>query len=308
MVYRLLDAKRIGNAQVIIDLVPKGNWKTRPEYKLDPQEIAIHNTGNSSKGAGAKMHAEYLKNGASGRTAVWHITVDDLYIIQHLPFDETGWHTGDGSALTSGNRIAIGIEIAENPDMNYEIAEENAVKLVSLLREKFPYISVNHVKGHIEYSGKYCPHVILKRDGSMDNFRKRVSLLEKTIVEEIKYHIVKPDDTLYSIAKKFDISVEKLKALNKLESNVIIPSDKLIITDIHKEVLKAGSNIQGITEKIEKGHKVTLTKSAKRYVTGELIPERVKGREYTVQQVAEGRVLLEEIYSWVNLSDLYLTN
>ena len=45
-----------------------------------------------------------------------------------------------------------------------------------------------------------------------------------------KYHVVKSEETLTSIAKIYGISVEKLRSLNKLESNeLIIPNQLLIL-------------------------------------------------------------------------------
>src|SRR5699024_951061 len=54
----------------------------------------------------------------------------------------------------------------------------------------------------------------------------------------------------------------------------------------------------------KKGAKVTLSNSASKYATGENIPNSVKGKTYTVQQVKKNQVLLKEIYSWVNSYDI----
>ncbi|GIP65527.1 hypothetical protein J32TS6_40820 [Virgibacillus pantothenticus] len=55
---------------------------------------------------------------------------------------------------------------------------------------------------------------------------------------------------------------------------------------------------------IEAGSKVYLTKSAKKYATGENIPPSIKGKSYIVQQVKGNKILLKEIYSWVHKSDV----
>ncbi|MBS4207891.1 N-acetylmuramoyl-L-alanine amidase [Bacillus sp. FJAT-50079] len=52
------------------------------------------------------------------------------------------------------------------------------------------------------------------------------------------------------------------------------------------------------------GQKVKLKSSAQKYATGENIPSYVKNKTYTIQQVKANRVLLKEIYSWVNISDI----
>lgn len=174
-----LKQKTIGKATVIVDIVDKGNFEIRPEYAMNPKEIAIHNTGNSGRGANAKAHNTYIHNmselpaSATG-FASWHFSVDDKFIYQHIPLNESAWHTGDGNGLASGNRIALGIEICENSDMeNYAQAEENAIALAVVLMKMFSIPSTK-VKPHQAYSGKYCPRVILGRDGSFLPFIKRV--------------------------------------------------------------------------------------------------------------------------------------
>ena len=44
--------------------IPKGN-KNRPAHPMSPKYITIHDTGNASKGAGAKNHAIYAGRGVN---------------------------------------------------------------------------------------------------------------------------------------------------------------------------------------------------------------------------------------------------
>ena len=178
---------KLGKAKVIVDIVDKGNVEIRPETKMNPTQICIHNTGNSGKGADAKSHNKYIHNMANLKPAQtgyasWHFSVDDKYIYQHIPLDECAWHTGDGSGSTSGNRTAIGIEICENVDMaDYHQAEENAIALAVYLM-KLENISINKVKPHQAFSGKYCPRVILKRDKTFTKFHNRIKKAMGTAV------------------------------------------------------------------------------------------------------------------------------
>ena len=55
---------------------------------------------------------------------------------------------------------------------------------------------------------------------------------------------------------------------------------------------------------IDVGSKVEIKQTAKKYSTGENIPAKYKGKEYTVQQVRGNRALIKELYSWVDLKDL----
>lgn len=72
------------------------------------------------------------------------------------------------------------------------------------------------------------------------------------------------------------------------------------------------SNNQPVSKPVNKnlsvGSKVKIKSSASKYSTGQTIPNSVKNRTYTVKQIGTNRypngVLLKEIMSWVNRSDL----
>ncbi len=143
---------------IIQKIIPKSQTKQRPGYSMTPKYITVHNTANASKGANAEMHARYLLNGAGGRTASWHFTVDDKEIYQHLPLNENGWHAGDGNG--AGNRQSIGIEICENSDGDFEQAAKNAQWLIEKLMKDHNIPKANVVP-HKHWSGKNCPHKLL---------------------------------------------------------------------------------------------------------------------------------------------------
>lgn len=185
----------LGKAKVIVDIVDKGNPEIRPETKMNASEICIHNTGNNGRGADAEAHNKYIHNMASlspAQTgyASWHFSVDFQHIYQHLPLDECAWHTGDGTGAKSGNKNAIGIEICENSDMTpaqYKQAEENAIALAVHLMN-LEGIKIAKVKPHQAYSGKFCPRVILTRDGSFTKFHNRI----KTAFDKSNIVVDKP--------------------------------------------------------------------------------------------------------------------
>ena len=188
MMRLLTNGMKIGNATVVVDIIQKGNPEIRPGTPMKPKKITTHNTGNASKGANAKAHNTYIHNLASyhpkDTTHVsWHLSVDDKFIYQHIPFDEIAWHCGDGGGVNSGNRTSIGVEICENPDMNYGQAENNAIELTVLLMKEFN-LKPSDVVPHQHWSGKYCPRVILKRDGSFTLYRNRVATAFKAPEKE----------------------------------------------------------------------------------------------------------------------------
>ncbi|PEM68763.1 hypothetical protein CN632_25335, partial [Bacillus pseudomycoides] len=150
-------------------IVPVGNDNIRPQNYMSPKYITIHETDNTSVGAGARNHAQYLYNqavGNSDRTASWHFTVDDKEIYQHLPLNENGWHAGDGDG--PGNRQSIAIEIAVNRDGNYSKAVNNAKKLVAYLMKETG-VPLNNIVKHQRWSGKNCPANMIN-NGLWDSF------------------------------------------------------------------------------------------------------------------------------------------
>lgn len=145
--------------------IPKGN-QNRPAHPMSPKYITIHDTGNASKGAGAKNHAIYAGRGVN--EVGYHFVVDDKNIYQLLPLNENAWHAGDGGNGT-GNRQSIAIEICENPESNRATAEKNAQQLTAYLMKKCS-IPLSNVKQHYDWNGKNCPHIIRARKNGWSDF------------------------------------------------------------------------------------------------------------------------------------------
>lgn len=86
-------------------------------------------------------------------------------------------------------------------------------------------------------------------------------------------------------------------------------SDRVLLSPIMSWVRKSdikeyGGSSKKPTSKPDINGKVVLKNSASRYATGESIPDRYKGKTYTVMQEKSDRVLLKELYSWVRKSDV----
>ena len=138
------------------DYPPKKTGKARTGILLDRvTSTTVHNTGNASRGAGARNHYQYLHNveNSGERYVGYHFVVDDRNIIQCLPLDEVSYHCG-----AQGNYNSISIEICENVDMDYKKAEENAV---ALIKELLRLYNISDIKSHRDWTGKNCPHIIL---------------------------------------------------------------------------------------------------------------------------------------------------
>ena len=65
-----------------------------------------------------------------------------------------------------------------------------------------------------------------------------------------------------------------------------------------------GASILAKQSNIKVGSKIKIKSTAKKYATGQNIPSSIKGKQYTIQQVKDDRILLKEIVSWVFKTDI----
>jgi len=182
------------------DLIAFGRGN-RPNIKMIPQFITIHNTGNVSVGANALMHSQYIKgDAAANRPASWHFTVDDKDVIyQHLPLNEVGWHAGDGRG--TGNMKSIGIEMCVNSDGDWEKTIDNTIWLCKKLIEEN---NITDIKQHFDWSGKNCPSKI-RGQGRWNELITRIKGVEIMKIEDkvkikstaTNYATGEPIDSLY---------------------------------------------------------------------------------------------------------------
>ena len=137
--------------------------------------VTVHNTANTAPSADDTMHASWLQSveNADQQYISVHFFVDQNSITQTVPVNEVCFHAGDGKG--DGNRKTISVEICENGD-NAK-AEANAKILVASLLATYPGIKVYK---HQDWSGKYCPRVILRRNGWQAFVDSIMSLVQPT--------------------------------------------------------------------------------------------------------------------------------
>lgn len=126
------------------------------------------------------------------------------------------------------------IYIVKRGDTLYSIARDNNITISELKQ-------LNNLSNNTIYIGQQL-------------------LLKKRIEEELpnendKLYIVKKGDTLYSISRKLNISVDTLKSLNKLNSNDIYVGQQLILVEPENQVeydiytVKKGDSLWSISQK-----------------------------------------------------------
>lgn len=80
---------------------------------------------------------------------------------------------------------------------------------------------------------------------------------------------------------------------------------KVVVTNSSTQAIKAGQQANNTPKSdISKGYVVKVNYSAKHWATGQSIPNAIKGQAYTVAQVSGSRVLLSNVNSWINRSDV----
>ncbi len=90
-------------------------------------------------------------------------------------------------------------------------------------------LSDNQIEIKSEISLDVLAFVNEKTKAVLDMVEKPIDLEEKMKLPGITCYIVKHGDTLWSIAKRHYTTVERIKEINGLESDMIYPGDKLVI-------------------------------------------------------------------------------
>lgn len=341
--------------------------------------VTIHETANTSPGAGALNHAKYLQNSGKENSVSWHYAVDDALITRSVPEKERAWHAGDGRN-GNGNCKTIAIEICVNPESDYDTAVRNAAELAAdvLVRNGIDNAWAG-LFTHSDWMKKSCPYNILK-DSAWEKFNNTVQhFIDKKKPKPIahkEYEIyaaipgyytaadalkgtdkrVALDPGMYYVYKEVEGSINVTKtpgepgawidacknAMENLEKISIGDTVRLNgyvfadsygegkskqsyrqtgeitkVTDLERpfpyhfadlgwvdpdsvELLSSGGDTA-----FKVGDKVVIRQSAKTYSRSTVtIPAKYKGKAYTVQQVGDDDVLLQELYSWVKKTDV----
>lgn len=173
---------------LIKNLIPESKYSTKCPYAMSPKGVCIHNTGMD---APAKNEASYMAN--NNNEVSFHIVVDDVEAIQLIPFNRNAWHSGDGGN-GEGNRNYIALEIcySRSGGDRFIKAEKRAAKEVAALLKQYGW-TINNVKKHQDFSGKYCPHRTL--DMGWQRFLDMVQAELNIGVAEVKQSMIQTESS-----------------------------------------------------------------------------------------------------------------
>lgn len=157
----------------------------RPGHKFTPTTITIHNTGNPD--SSADNERGWLTNPSNGRTASFHIAVDEHEAVECIPLNEHAWHSGDGSGAKSGNKTSLGIEICESG--NYAKTLDNAAGLVAEMLKERGW-GVDRLRRHWDWKNsegnrKVCPRLMYD-EGKWKGWSEFKDMVSNKMKEETK--------------------------------------------------------------------------------------------------------------------------
>jgi hypothetical protein len=134
-------------------LTPRG--PNRSGRQLRWTGTTQHTTNNVNVGADAQMHATWQNSGTpghpDGKIGV-HFYVDDERVIQTIPIDEQGVHSGDWR-----NQEHTAVELCVNADRNAQKAEVNSVALQAGLLHILGKTGTDAMYPHT--NGGHCPRL-----------------------------------------------------------------------------------------------------------------------------------------------------
>lgn len=170
-------------------------------YPMTAEYVTIHNA--ASPWGGKSLHTYNRRSIATSCDGVksWHLSCGEDGVYQALPFTINAWHAGDGNG--PGNRKSVGIEIARDLSQDaslYAQAEANGAKAAACVLYSLG-LGVDRLRKHQDWSGKYCPHKIL-REGRWEDFKSEVGLYLKDIKGASSVHETAPAEPLVPDTKK----------------------------------------------------------------------------------------------------------
>lgn len=97
--------------------------------------------------------------------------------------------------------------------------------------------------------------LLIPQSGSSGNYLTSV----KTGAQEPNYHTVRSGDSLWSIAKKFNTSIKRLRETNKLSSNTLQLNDRLVVGSKTAEV--KSEHVRKLSYRVRRGDSLSLIAS-----------------------------------------------
>jgi hypothetical protein len=135
------------------------------------QYITVHDTANPRRGANARMHRRFVKNGGGDDNVSYTFATDSNEAVQILALNQVNYAQGGKPPI--GNHVSISIEMCVNEDGDWPTTVDNTAKLVAALRVAGSK-KREAVKQHNYWYGKDCPAKLRHTPGGWDAFMAAV--------------------------------------------------------------------------------------------------------------------------------------
>lgn len=190
--------------------------------------LVAHDTGNP--GSTARGNVNWMNSKTKPESSA-HAFIDDKEIIEDLPLNEIGWQvrynvTTDNELFgADANTNAIGTELCYGGSIDFQKAYDKYVWYHARLCVMFDLDPFNDIVGHykLDPSRRTDPINAFSKNGkTWTQFLKDVNYYVKNwdvskaeASEDDLTHKVKSGETMYGISRKYHITLDSLKKLNK---------------------------------------------------------------------------------------------
>lgn len=154
-----------------------------------------------------------------------------------------------GDVKVSSDRVSETVHVVKKGDTLYRIAKQYSVTVEEIKR-------ANNLKSERLQLGQklLIPTKLAQRTNGNSSLSLRSHGLETFVNEPLHakqqensdylYHIVQPGETLYRISLNYGVSLEVLKKINNLESNIITVGQKLKIPKVNQESTRSSLSLE----------------------------------------------------------------
>jgi N-acetylmuramoyl-L-alanine amidase CwlA len=253
------------------------NKYSRPQTKLNSVKgIVVHWTASpKGRNVGVWNYFERRKEGNTGYgSAHFIIDLDSTYGVWNcIPLDEMAYHVGSSSYTNEAktilgsypNNCTIGIEFCIMTDRGVmtDYTWQTGAKLVAHLLEKFN-LGIDDIWTHQEVVGwKDCHRYFVENPNEYTRFKNDVQKFlqgenpyntSNNAITNEEFYTVKLGDTLWSIARQFNTTVQKLQELNPTVNPSIMPiGQKIKVKEATtlKYQIQSGDTLWGIARKFD---------------------------------------------------------
>lgn len=219
--------------------VEHAGWRTRSHGTLDAHAVVVHDTVTGSMTD--ERAARFCRDGRTDLAGPLYECLVGRDGRAHLIAHGVTWHAGWGNRAryerAAGGRMPVDVELGRPAADDYSGTNERAHAVALITYGAGPY-TAEQVEAGARVCAAYCRaegwaqygaasmlgHSELsarKIDPQLDMGQLRTRTHALVMGLDETWHVVVTGDTLWSLARRYDTTVDTLRRLNNLQSDVI---------------------------------------------------------------------------------------